>query len=285
MEATEQLSEIFSVSLNDGLRAGDHTLLLQPYDLVVVRKSPAYSKQENVSIQGCVNFEGDYAMTSKNYRLSDLVKAAGGLSPLAYVKGARLTRKLTDDEKVQRESSMRAAQIQMYEDALQSDNKDYDMVKADSLMNLKLDMGDYYPVAVSLERAIANPGGSEDVILREGDILTVPQNSNTVKVSGEVVYPVSMNYVKGKNVKYYIKRAGGYSNKAKSKGVYAIYINGAAKKLSRFSSKSIQPGCEIVVPSKKTGKKMTTAEIMAIASGSASLSAVVVALTNIIKNK
>ena len=284
VENTEQTAETYTLSLNDGLRTGDTGFTLLPYDEVVVRRSPAYSEQENVTVQGCVNFEGDYAMTSKNYHLSDLIKAAGGLSPLAYVKGARLTRRLTDDEKVQRESSMRAAQIQMYEEALQSENKNYDMAKADSLMNLKLGMDDYYPVAVSLEKALANPGGPEDVVLREGDILTVPQNSNTVKVSGEVVYPVSMNYEKGKSVRYYIKHAGGYGNKAKKKGTYVIYINGSAKNVKRLSRSAVLPGCEIVVPTKSTGKKMTTAEIMAIASGGSSLAAVVVALTNVIKN-
>ena len=135
VETTEQLSEIFSVSLNDGLRAGDNTLLLQPYDLVVVRKSPAYSKQESVSIQGCVNFEGVYAMGTRDYRLSDLIKNAGGVSSQGYAKGARLTRQMTEAERLQRENSLRAAQIQMYEEALQSE-KEYDMARADSLMNL-----------------------------------------------------------------------------------------------------------------------------------------------------
>jgi len=277
------ITKTYSISLSDGLRSGDNVFVLQPYDEVVVRRSPAYSEQQNVTVKGCVNFEGDYAMTSKSYRLSDLIKAAGGLSPLAYTKGARLTRKLTEDELVQRESSLRAAQIQMYEEALQSDKQNYNMAQADSLMSLKLDLGDYYPVAVSLEGAMENPGSSEDLILREGDILTIPQYSNTVKVSGEVTYPMSMNYKKGERLGYYIKRAGGYGNKAKKKGAYAIYINGSAKKLNRRSTKDIQPGCEIVIPSQTTSKKMSTAEIMAITSGGASLAAVIVALLNVLK--
>ena len=189
---------------------------------------------------------------------------------------------MTEEEKLQRENSLRAAQIQTYEEAMQSD-KLYNMAQADSLMALKLDMGDTYPMSINLEEAIKNPGGTSDIVMREGDLLVIPQFSNTVKLSGEVVYPVSMGYAKGKKLSYYIKRAGGYSNRAKKKGVYAIYMNGSAEKLNRRSSKDIEPGCEIVVPSKKQGKRMTTGEVMAIASGGASLASVVVALISILK--
>ncbi|MCF0160114.1 MAG: SLBB domain-containing protein, partial [Bacteroidaceae bacterium] len=242
----------------------------------------AYSEQQNVKVSGCVNFEGDYTMTSKNYRLSDLVKAAGGLSSLAYAKGARLTRMMTDDERLQRENSLRAAQIQMYEEAMQSEQK-YDMAQADSLLSLKLDLGDTYPIAVNLDKAMENPGGSDDIVLREGDELIVPQFTNTVKVSGEVTYPVSMNYKKSERISYYIKRAGGWANRANKKGTYVIYMNGSVNKVRRLSRQDVQPGCEIVVPTKKTGTKMSTGEIMALSSGGASLASVVVALISILR--
>ncbi len=282
-ESTNEIVQAFSVPLNDGFHSSDSSVVLMPYDEVVVRRSPAYSEQKNVMVTGEVNFEGDYSMTTRDYRLSDLVKAAGGLSDLAYAEGARLTRMLTDEEKLMRESSLRTAQIQMYEDALQSATP-INMAQADSLMTWKLDIGDYYPVSINLQNALKSPGSADDIVLREGDILSIPQFSNTVKVSGEVIYPISMNYKKGQRAKYYIARAGGYGNKAKKKGVYAIYINGSAKKINRRSGKDVQPGCEIVIPSKSTtGKKVSTAEIMAIASGASSLAAVIVALTNVIK--
>ncbi|MBR5775169.1 MAG: SLBB domain-containing protein, partial [Bacteroidaceae bacterium] len=191
-ESDEVLAESITISLQDGLRQGDSTYFLKPYDVIVVRKSPGYSEQQNVSVKGCVNFEGDYTMTSQNYRLSDLIKAAGGLSSIAYAKGARLIRTLTEEERIQNESSLRKAQIQMYEEAMQ-DEKDYDVQRADSLLSLKMDLGYTYPVAVNLEKALEEPGGAEDLILREGDRLTIPQYSNTVKISGEVVYPISIN--------------------------------------------------------------------------------------------
>ncbi len=285
LDATESIDKIalsFSVPLSDGFRTTDESMVLMPYDEIMVRRSPAYSEQQNVSVTGCVNFVGDYSMTTRDYRLSDLVRDAGGLTSLAYAEGARLIRQLTDGEKVMKESSLRSAQIQMYEEAMISE-RTFNLAQADSLTSWKLDVGDYYPVAINLKSAIKSPGSVDDIVLREGDILSVPQFSNTVKVSGEVLYPLSLNFKKGESAKYYIERAGGYGNRAKKKGVYAIYINGSAKKLGKRSSKDIQPGCEIVIPTKSTvGTKVTTAEIMAIASGASSLAAVIVALSNII---
>lgn len=281
-ENSGQMAETFTFALEDGFKINSNGFKLQPYDEVVVRKSPAYSEQMNVSVTGQVNFEGNYAMTSKNYRLSDLVKAAGGITPLAYSKGARLNRVMTKDERLQREASLKAAQIQLYEQAMSGD-KNFDMTRADSLLQMKMDVGSTYPVAVDLEKAMENPGSAEDIVLREGDRLEVPQFSNTIKISGEVGYPISMNYKKGAGLKYYINRAGGYGNKAKKRGTYAIYMNGAVQKLTGATSKKIEPGCEIVIPTKETSSKMTTGEIMALTSGGASLASVVVALISILK--
>ena len=281
-EDNGKMAEAFSISIDKNLAKGDSTFRLQPYDVVMVRKSPSYSEQRNVMVSGCVNFVGQYSMTSTNYRLSDLVKAAGGLTEIGYSKGARLNRVMTPDERLQRESALRAAQIAMYEEAMQ-DEKGYNMSQADSLLDMKMNLGSTYPVAVNLEKALAEPGGQYDLVLREGDHLVVPQFSSTVKVSGEVSYPISMNYKKGESLSYYIKRAGGYGNRAKKKGVYAIYMNGAVEKISKRSSKDIQPGTEIVVPTKQKSKRMTTGEVMAIASGGASLASVVVALISILK--
>ena len=279
----EKLAETFSFSLRDGLALGDgQDFHLQPYDEVFVRKSPAYSEQRNVKISGAVNFEGEYAMDNKDYRLSDLVEAAGGLSSLAYAKGARLQRTLTDEEKQQRETSMKNSQIQLYEESLRSERA-YDMAKADSILNMRLDLGDTYPVAINLERAMQNPGGEDDVRLREGDELVVPQFSNTVKISGEVMYPISLNYEKGKSLKYYIKRAGGFADRAHKSHVYAIYMNGSVQQLGRRASKDIQPGCEIVVPTKPQRDKMTPQEMMTIGTSTASIATMIATLVNLLK--
>lgn len=281
-ENTGKMADYFSFSIEDGFRVNEGGFKLLPYDEVVVRKSPSYSEQKNVTITGCVNFEGQYSMTNKNFRLSDLVKAAGGVTSLAYTKGARLNRIMTPDERLQRESSLRAAQIQLYEESLSSD-KEFNKSQADTLLQMKMDLGTTYPVAVNLEKAMANPGCPDDIVLREGDLVQIPQFSNTVKISGEVSYPISMNYKKGERLSYYIKRAGGYGNRAKKNGVYAIYMNGSVQKINKHVTKNIEPGCEIVVPTKKQSKKLSTSEVVALSSGAASLASVVVALISLIR--
>ena len=266
-----------------GLTDAASGFTLQPYDQVAVRKSPSYSEQQNVSVEGAVNFAGEYAMTNKNYKLSDLVNAAGGLSSLGYAKGARLERKMTEEERQQQEASLRASQITLYEESMQNDNRNFDFNRADSLLMMKLDIGTSFPVSIDLEKAMKDPGCEEDIVLREGDKLIVPQYSSIVKISGDVMYPISMNYKKGESLKYYIKRAGGYGDNARKARVYAVYMNGAVELLDHSSKKAVQPGCTIVVPSKKQKNKMTTAEYAAMGTSAASIATMMVTIANILK--
>lgn len=284
LEDDNSLTETFTFALKDGFVVdGEQGFTLEPYDQVVVRRAPTYTEQKNVAVSGAVNFSGSYAMTNKNYRLSDLVKAAGGLSSLAYGKGARLERRMTEEERKQQEASLRAAQISLYEEAMQNDGKNYDLARADSLLQMKLDVGTTFPVAIDLEEAMAKPGGIEDIQLREGDRLVVPQYSSTVKISGDVMHPISMNYKKGESLKYYIKHAGGYGDNARKNRVYAVYMNGSVELLSHSSGKAVQPGCTIVVPSKNKKNKMTTAEYAAMGTSAASIATMMVTIANILK--
>lgn len=283
LEVSDTITKTFSFALKDGfIIDGQQGFVLKPFDEVVIRKSPTYTEQKIVKISGAVNFTGDYSMSTHDYRLSDLVNAAGGLSTVAYAKGARLERKMTPEEKLQRETTLRTSQIALYEESLTSD-KTIDMEKADTLLTMKLDIGDIYPVAVNLDKALENPGGVEDVVLREGDRLVVPQYSSTVKISGDVMYPISMNYQKGKSLNYYIKRAGGYGDNARKNRVYAIYMNGAVKQIGGRTSKDIEPGCEIVVPSKKQKRQMSTAEVMSMGTSAASIATMIITVANILK--
>ena len=283
LEVSDTITKTFSFALKDGFVIdGKQGFVLEPFDEVVVRKSPTYTEQKIVKISGAVNFTGDYSMSTHDYRLSDLVKAAGGLSTIAYAKGARLERKMTPEEKLQRETTLRTSQIALYEESLTSD-KTVDMEKADTLLTMKLDIGDVYPVAVNLDKALENPGGVEDVVLREGDRLVVPQYSSTVKISGDVMYPISMNYKKGKSLSYYIKRAGGYGDNARKNRIYALYMNGAVKQIGGRTAKDIEPGCEIVVPSKKQKRQVTTAEVMSMGTSAASIATMIITVANILK--
>lgn len=283
VEDNNECAESFSFSLDENFNImRDTVFYLKPYDVVYIRKSPAYEPQQYVTVRGSVNFAGNYTLTSKDYRVSDLIRDCGGANALAYLKGARLTRRMNEDEKLQRDNAFKHAQIQLYEQALK-EGKDANREQADTLLTMKMNQDDTYPVALELENAVRNPKGEYDIVLRAGDVVTVPQFSNIVKVSGEVAYSISMNYQKGKTLGYYIKHAGGYSNRAKKRGVYAVYANGGVEKVNRRSSKDIQPGCEIVVPAKDQKNRMTTSEIIGLSSGAASLASVLVALISILK--
>lgn len=283
MEDNNECAESFTFSLDENYNIlRDTVFYLKPYDVVFIRKSPAYEEQQFVTVRGSVNFVGNYTLTNKNYRVSDLIRDCGGVNSLAYLRGARLTRRMNEDEKLQRDNAFKHAQIQLYEQALK-EGKDANRELADTLLSMKMNQDDTYPVALELEAAMKNPGGEHDIVLRGGDVITVPQFSNIVKVSGEVAYAISMNYQKGKSLSYYIKHAGGYSSRAKRNGVYAVYANGGVEKVGKRSSKDIQPGCEIVVPAKEQKNKMTTGEIIGISTGTASLASVLVALISIFK--
>ncbi len=283
LKGTKTITESFTFTLKDGfIVEGGASFVLEPFDEVFVRRSPINKTIQNVTINGAVNFEGKYAMLSKNYRISDLLKAAGGVSENAFVKGAYMYRKMTDEEKLQRKIQQKKQHIDLYEEMLRSDNMDNQAV-LDSIASLKAKFEEHFSLAIDLEKAIANPGSIHDVILREGDVITVPEQVSTVKISGEVMQPTSVSFQKNKKLSYYIDHAGGYTNSAKKKGVYVIYMNGSIEKISRSSKKAIQPGCEIVVPRKQERKKMSTAEIMTIGTSTVSLATMIVSLINILK--
>ncbi len=284
LEYIDETSETYSFALRDGFVVdGEQGFVLQPYDVVVVRKSPTYSPMETVTVTGCVNFEGNYLITNRDYKLSDLIKAAGGLSKIAYAKGAHIERTLTDEERQQQEASLRASQIELYEESMKDNKQNISLEQGEELLNMKMNLKGIGSIPIDLEAAIKDPGCDEDILLRPGDKLVVPEYSASVKIIGDVMFPVTISYKKGESLNYYIKRAGGYGDNARKNRVYAIYMNGSAQLLSHHSSSSIQPGCQIVVPSKKNKNKLSTAEILSIGSSSASIAAVVATIANLLK--
>ena len=264
------IGQTYSFDLKDGFLIGDNANIfsLQPFDEVYVRKSPAYFVQQNVTISGEVMFDGVYSLQQKNERLSDVVSRAGGVTPDAYVKGARLVRQMNEEERRRQADVLRMARS--------GEGKD-------SISIEKLDMGTTYAVGIDLEKALENPGSDYDLVLREGDHLFIPEYVNTVKISGSVMYPNTVLYKDGKKLKHYVNLAGGYGSDAKKSKAYVIYMNGTVAKLSKYKSSLIQPGCEIIIPSKPESKKMSVAEVMSIGTTSASLATMIASMVNLFK--
>lgn len=269
LEPSSTLSKVFSFAVKDGfVIEGTPGFVLQPYDMVEVRKSPAYQVQRRVSIDGEVVFAGGYTLIRKNERISDLVKRAGGVTDDAYVRGGRLIREMNDEERAVRDEVVQLARRNG---------------GTDSLAVEKLQMNDRYTVGIELDKALANPGSDYDMVLREGDRLVVPEYVSTVKISGEIMKPNTVLFIRGEKLKYYISQAGGYGSRAKKGKAYIIYMNGTMSRVKGPGKARIEPGCEIVIPGKRARKGISLAEIMGLTTSAASVGTMAASIANMAK--
>lgn len=261
--------ERFTFTLADGeIVSSDPGFTLQPYDQVVIRRSPAYEMQQNVTIGGEVLFGGQYAKLRKDERLSSLVERSGGLTPYAYVKGARLTRRLTAAELRQAREALR---LKLEADVTDEENRTN---VEEQLAQVDLSSR---PVGIDLERALKNPGGTEDIILRDGDVLTIPEFEAMVRISGAVSYPNTVTYRKNKKLSYYINQAGGFSRLAQKRSPYVVYMNGQVAS-GRWAK--IEPGCEIIVPERPEREPLSLQGIMGM---STSIASIALLISNLVK--
>ena len=261
-----KIAKNFTIAVSKGLVVdGGDKFVLEPNDVIDVRHSPAYVPQRRVTVSGEVPFEGQYTLGTRSERLSDLVKRAGGVSEYAYLRGAHLTRRLSAEEKIARDESLRLA--------LASSG-------ADSISMANLLTSDTYPIGIDLEKAITNPGSADDLVLQEGDQLIIPEMINTVKISGEVLYPNSVVYVPKKRLKYYIGQAGGYSDEANKSKAFVIYMNGHVE---RGRNAVIEPGCQIIVPTKpRRDDANNIQKWLSIATSAGSLGTMAASIINLI---
>lgn len=261
--APREISKTFTFGLKDGFVVdGTPGFILEPYDVVHVRRSPGFKNPRNFTVTGEVVYEGAQTMTTKNMRLSDAIKLAGGLTDQAYPKNARLERVMNADERARRDFLVEQVR------------KQAGIRSSDSIAVSQLALSNTYPVGIYLDKALANPGCEEDIILREGDHIVVPEYISTVKVSGNVMYPNTVSYKPGKDYKYYVNQAGGFGNHAKKRKTWVIYPNGTMAQVGHGAK--IEPGCEIVVPMKPEPKAGLVQQWVAVAQSVASMSALLV---------
>lgn len=263
MEVAKALS--FELKPNFSIDHEDR-FMLEPYDVVHVRRSPVSQQFINVQVEGEVTFEGVYSMEKKNQRLSDVVQSAGGLMPGAYARGARLVRRMTEDEKARMEAVIQMAR----QNADGNDSVNLD----------KIAISDTYTVGIRLDEALANPGSTQDVELVDGDRLIVPPFNHTVRINGDVNAPNTVAYEEGKGYKYYIKQAGGFGEKARKSHAFIVYQNGT---MAMAKEGPIEPGCEIVVPTKKPRDPQAVSQWLGIGTSIASLATMTATVANLIK--
>ena len=269
LNVNDQLFETFTVNVNDSLSVADgREFVLEPFDQVYVRRSPVYITQSSVTVNGEVAFEGNYPLAHRNMRISEVIAAAGNVTPGAFVEGAYLLRRMTEQEQIQNQ-------------ALQ------DMISAqanagstDSLNMAGVEIQSVYPVGINLEEALNNPGSDADIVLRDGDVISVPMYNGTVRVMGAVLYPNSVTFSEGKKLKYYVEAAGGFDTRARKDKSFVIYMNGM---VSSGRSADIRPGSIIIVPSKNQREPISWAEAVGLLSSTASTAAVIISVLNLTK--
>ena len=266
-EAGDEIAQNFSFKLNpDFTISGQPDFTLKPFDEVYVRRSPNYTEQQNITVEGEVQFQGTFALSNKGQRLSEVIKQAGGLTNRAYAEGAKLLRQMTSEERELLETMLRTAQRN-------SGN--------DSIDIRKLMTSTSYPVGIELDKALKSPGSDDDPILREGDRIVVPRYDGTVKINGEVLYLNTVYFKDGKNANYYIDLAGGVTSTGKKSRTVIIYMNGMVAKADRKHKP--RPGCQIVVPTKARRRGMSLPEILSIGSSTASIATMIATIANLTK--
>lgn len=266
--STMDIAKTFSFSINPGFEFdGDKSFTLEPFDVVSVRRSPVSAEPFTVRVEGEIAFQGSYTLQQKNQRLSDVVKEAGGIIPGAYVRGARLIRTMNEDERARMQDVIAMARQSA------SDAKD-----SISLEQLALETT--YTVGIHLDEAIANPGCDEDIELQDGDRLIIPRYNRTIRISGDVQKPNTVAFKDKKNYKYYVEQAGGFGRRARKSQTYIVYQNGTIAKASKGD---IEPGCEIIVPTKGPKDNSTLTQWLGIGTSMASLATMFVSIANLIK--
>lgn len=289
-------SQTIIVEINEGI-VSDLNIALQPYDVITVLGDAGFRTQRQVKVEGEVLFPGIYTISREDERISDIIKRAGGLTSYAYTEGASLKRtgvsKLKAGEKKEKERLKREMRKNSDEDQDTNDvntereddeltavnpnakNKALAKVSQQGVSTPEIEPSDL--VGIELNKILANPYQRGDLLVLDGDIIMVPKELETVKVMGEVLNPNNVVYVKGKNLKYYVNQAGGFTDNALKKRVFVQYANGAVKGKDG-GYPEVKPGAEIVVPKRAPREKMNVQAWVGLGTGIASLAAIIVSL-------
>ncbi len=304
------LADIIPVQVDEDLSISPESPSLQAFDQVIVRKRADFNMQKLVSVEGQVNSPGNFALQSSSERISDLINRAGGLNQFAYAKGAALIRRTeffnTESEEIRRQRNLEGLRMRLAEDPNNSEAQEELMkrlfenlpraedsaesqlaqTKRESLDQIAAETPGFAAkikqteaVAIDLEEIISRPGSEDDLLLEEGDILSVPKLLQTVRMRGDVVYPTTLRHESGRSLKYYINGAGGFERRANRKQTYVIYANGAVKRTKGFlgirNYPPVEPGAEVIVPTKGPKIPLRLGDVVGITTGLATLALVV----------
>ncbi|HQI45876.1 MAG TPA: SLBB domain-containing protein [Bacteroidales bacterium] len=269
----EKIAEIFQFQITQDLKVSDSAskFELMPFDNIYIRKSPGYTEQKMVQLEGEVLFPGFYSISSKSERISDIIARSGGITPEAYVKGTRLIRQISSSKQLQLKDIEKLKE--RVNDTLPIDDQTINKTET--------------TISIDLEKILKKAGSKYDLFLEKGDVVKIPKEPQTVGLSGALLYPVVVRYMKGYGVRKYISSSGGFSDDAKPSKIYVVNINGSVKRTSRFlfikNYPKVEPGAEIVVPQKTEKKGMSTTEAVGFGTAMSSLALIIITIVNALK--
>ena len=304
-----EISDIIPVQINPDLSFSGNSHELQPFDNVLIRSKPNFALEKLVQVDGQVNSPGQYAVGNANERISDIIRRAGGLTQFAYPQGATLIRRTefyqTESDKLRKEKDLFNLYERLATEAVDPSESQAMILKrlnrpsSDSAINneaedilaqsraevladitqnrsgLNIKIKETEAIAIDLATIIENPGSGYDLILEEGDIISIPKQLQTVRLRGDVIYPTTVRHEAYKPMSFYINRAGGFDNRAKKRRTYVVYANGEVARTKNFlffkSYPAVEPGAEIIVPSKGPRIPFMPGEIIGITTGLATL--------------
>jgi protein involved in polysaccharide export with SLBB domain len=235
----------------------DKDMFLGAGDALFVKSEPKLTERRIVTLKGEVKYPGTYSIR-KGERLSSLIERAGGFTDDAFLEGAVFTRK-----------SIKEAQEKLRENFVERENRslveqqqalllragaNVDPASVSESARMRQEMLSYVSsieiegrMVMTLKPVQYLKGTKYDLLLEDGDTLTVPQTTFAISVMGSVNNPTSIPFEYGKGIEYYIRKTGGLTKHADKRGIYVIKANGEA--VSKFMmSKSVERGATIVVP-------------------------------------
>jgi len=278
ISTSAKTAQIFQIDVNKVLSVTDAKFVLQPFDIITIRTIPGYETQKQIRIDGEVLYPGNYTIVRKNERISDIIKRSGGLTDLAYTDGASLKRSGSFDSQLEKEKEDQKLQQFI---KIQKDSKD----TTNSTLQNVASRNNF--VGINMTDILDKPGTKKDLFLEDGDIINIPKELQTVKVSGEVLSPNTVIYTKSKGYKQYILNAGGFGQNALKGRSYIIYANGAVRSTKKFflfnNYPIVKTGAEIFIPKKEDKRKLTAVEFVGITSGLASFGAIILGVFSLIR--
>lgn len=306
------ISQVTSIPIRKDLELGDgaSTFRLAPFDLVLVRQSAGYKEQVVVEIEGEVMNTGKYALEKRVERISDVVLRAGGLTPFAYEDGATLIRRTefyqSPEEKRDEARQLLEAKREAISEGLDINDLDittgtsstsgqtdaaselkreaFEILQDQDTLLRSIRVKERESIGIDLTNILKNPGSKYDLILQEGDIISIPKQLQTVRLQGEFLYPSTVRFDNAYGFKDFVSRSGGFTDDAKRKKAYVVYANGAVSRTRNFlgirSYPKIEPGAEIFVPKKPERRKITAGEILGITTALGTLALVINNLSN-----